>query len=211
MHRRLEGDELPHQRRRVVEIEDPCAAGPPGDHQPDRMLQHDLGETLELHRALGGILAHTLAPVAFNQPLDGIEQIGPDRLRAEIAAPDAAADRVHQEQRERRNDQQAGKIIDFLRPQLDEEEIEAAVRQVDQHRLVRRAQSTVPSHERQQIIDTEAECHQAPFGAAEGSGNALRIDLLLGHIKRSIVVKLQIRSGSRACSSRVLISIRSPL
>ena len=188
---RLEGDELLHQRRRVVEIEHPGAAGPPGDHQPDRMLQHDLGEALELHGALGGILAHTLAPVTFDPPLDGIEQIGPDRLRAEIAAPDAAADRVHQEQRERRHDQQAGEVIDFLRPQLDEEEIEAAVRQVDQHRLVRRAQPAIPSHERQQVIDAEAERHQAPFGAAEGSGNALRIDLLLGHIKRPIVVKLQ--------------------
>ena len=87
------------------------------------------------------ILAHALAPVALDQPLDGIEQIGPDRLRAEIAAPDAAAHGVHQEQRQRSDDQQAGEVIDFLRPQLDEEEIEAAVRQIDQHRLVRRAQA----------------------------------------------------------------------
>ena len=192
MHRRLEGDELLHQRRRVVEIEHPGAAGPPGDHQPDRMLQQDFGEALELHRALGGVFAHALAAVAFDQALDGIEQIGPDRLRAEIAAPDAAADGVHQEQRQGSYDQQAGEVIDFLRPQLDEEEIEAAVRQIDQHRLVRRTQAAIPSHERQQVIDAEAERHQPPFGAAEGSGDALRIDLLLGHIQRPIVVKLQV-------------------
>ena len=191
MHRRLEGDELLHQRRRVVEIEHPGAAGPPGDHQPDRMLEHDLGEALELHGALGGILAHALAPVALDPALDRIEQIGPHRLRAEIAAPDAAADRVHQEQRDRGDDQQPGEVIDLLRPQLDEEEIEAAVRQIDQHRLVGRAEPAIPAHERQQVIDAEAERHQAPFDAAEGSGNALRIDLLLGRIKRPVVVKLQ--------------------
>ena len=192
MIRRLEGDELLHQRRRVVEIEHPGAAGPPGDHQPDRMLQQDLGEALELHRALGGVFPHALAAVAFDHALDGVEQIGPDRLRAEIAAPDAAADRVHQEQRQGSYDQQAGEVIDFLRPQLDEEEIEAAVRQIDQHRLVRRTQAAIPSHERQQVIDAEAERHQPPFGPTEGSGDALRIDLLLGHIQRPIVVKLQV-------------------
>jgi hypothetical protein len=112
-------------------------------------------------------------------------------LRAEIAAPDAAAHRIHQEQRKGGDNQESGKIVDLLRPQLDEEEIKAAVGQVNQHRLVRRAQAAVPAHERQQVVDPEAERHQAPFDAAEGSGDALRIDLLLRDIKRRFGLVLQ--------------------
>ena len=77
-------------------------------------------------RAARGVFSHALAAVAFDPALDGVEQIGPYRLRAQIAAPDAAAEGVHQEQRDRGEDQQAGEVVDLLRPQLDEEEIEAA-------------------------------------------------------------------------------------
>ena len=88
-----------------------------------------------VERPRPGVALHVLAAVAFDQRSIGEEQIGPHRLRAEIAAPDAAGDRVHQEQRHRREDQQAGEVVDFLRPDLDEEEIEAAVGEIDQHRL----------------------------------------------------------------------------
>src|SRR5439155_14373955 len=119
--------------------------------QPECMLRQDFVQALELRRALGRVVSHPLAAVALDHALDGIEQIGPDRLRAEITAPDATADSVHQEQRQGSYDQQPSEVIDFLRPQLDEEEIEAAVRQVDQHRLVWRTQTAIPSHEWQQV------------------------------------------------------------
>ena len=45
----------------------------------------------------------------------------------------------------------------ILRPNLDEEEIEAAVFQIDQHRLRRLARAAMPTHERQQIIDRQRE------------------------------------------------------
>jgi hypothetical protein len=154
------------------------------------MLEHDLGKALELHGAFGGILAHALAPIALDQALDGIEQIRPDGLRAEVAAPDAASQRIHQKQRDRSDDQQPGEIIDFLRPQLDEEEIETAVGKIDQHRLTGRTQTAIPAHEGQEVIDPEAERHQAPFDTAEGSGDALRIDFLVGHIERPVVFRL---------------------
>src|SRR5262249_16306649 len=110
--------------------------------------------------------------------------IGPYRLRAEITAPDSPADRIHQEQDDGGEDQEAGEIIDLLRPQLDEEEVEAAVREVDQHGLAGRAQAAVPAHERQEVVDREAERHQRPFDAAEGARGRLRIDLLAGRMKR---------------------------
>ena len=93
----------------------------------------------------------------------GMEKVGPHRLRAQIAAPDAAGDRVHQEQRHGGEDQKAGEVIDFLRPELDEEEIEAAVRKIDQHRLVRQVRAAVPAHEGQKIIDAERRRPAAPI------------------------------------------------
>ena len=145
----------------------------------------------QLQRARAASFLHALAAIALDQALDGVEQIGPYGLRTEIAAPDAAADRIHQEQRDGGEDQQPGEVIDFLRPQLDEEEIEAAVGEIDQHRLVGRAEAAIPAHERQQVIDAEAERHQPPFDAAECPGDALRIDFLLGHIERPVIVHLQ--------------------
>ncbi len=134
------------------------------------------------------VALHVLAAVALDQALDGLEQVGPHRLRAEIAAPDAAGDRVHQEQRHRRQDQQAGEVVDFLRPDLDEEEIEAPVREVDQHRLVRRVGAAVPAHERQQVIDAEGDDQHHPFDLAERAVHALRIDLAARRVERDLVL-----------------------
>src|SRR5689334_7013343 len=98
-------------------------------------------------RPLASVALHVFAAVAFNQAFDREEQIGPHRLRAEIAAPDAPGDGVHQKQADCRQDQQAGEVIDFLRPQLDEEEIETPARKVDQHRLRWGAGAAVPAYE----------------------------------------------------------------
>ncbi len=139
-------------------------------------------------RPLAGVAQHVFAAVAFDEALDREEQIGPHRLRAEIAAPDAPGDGVHQEQADGGEDQQAGEVVDLLRPDLDGEEIEAPARQVDQHRLRRRVGAAVPAHERQQIIDAERDDQHRPFDAAEGAVRALRIDFPARRIKRDIVV-----------------------
>ena len=135
--------------------------------------------------------AHMFATVAFEQAFDSKEQIGPDRLRAEIAAPYAAGDGVHQEQADRGEDQQAGEVIDFLRPQLDEEEIEPAVAEIDQHCLRRRVRSAIPPHEGQQIIDTQRNGEHDPFDAAKAAGDALRINFAPRRIERDVVLGLR--------------------
>ena len=141
--RRLQGGEVPDQGGGVGEIEHPGAAGPPGDHQPEKVLGRLAGRGGQRPRS--AIAQHVLAAIAFDPALDRQEQVGPDRLRAEIAAPDPAGDRVHQEQRHRGHDEQAGEVIDLLRPELDEEEVEAAAGQIDQHRLVGRVWVRGPS------------------------------------------------------------------
>ena len=180
--RRLKGRQVLDQRRRVGEIENPGAAGPPRDHQPQKCLAAVRATRSERPRL--PVAHQMLAPVALDPALDGIEQIGPHRLRTEIAAPDPSGDRVHQEQRHRRDDQQAGQVVDLLRPDLDEEEIEAPVGKIDQHRLARRVRAAIPAHERQQVVDAERDGQHRPFDAAERAGDALRIDLLPRRVER---------------------------
>jgi hypothetical protein len=136
------------------------------------------------------IALQMLASIAFGPALDGLEQIGPNRLRAEVAAPQPAGDGVHQEQCHRGEDEQAGQIVEFLRPDLDEEEIETAAGEIDQHRLTRRIRSAIPAHEWQQIIDAERDAQHDPLHAAISAGDALRIDLPPRRIERRLVVRL---------------------
>ena len=160
--RRLAGRQLIHRGRRIAEIEHPGAAGPPGGHQPQEVLERLARQELRRHPA--GVGLHALAPVAFGPPLDSQEQVGPHRLRAEIAAPDAAGDRIHQEQSQRRQHQEAGDVVDLLRPDLDEEEVELAVGQVEQHRLAGGARSAVPADERREVVDAERDDQHQPLG-----------------------------------------------
>ena len=143
--RGLEGREIFDQRRRVGEIQHPGAAGPPGDHQPEEMLGAGARDAVDGPGL--AIALQMLAPVAFGPALDSLEQIGPNRLRAKITAPQPAGDGVHQEQRHRGEDQQAGQVVEFLRPDLDEEEIESPIGEIDQHGLAGCVRSAIPAHE----------------------------------------------------------------
>ena len=140
-------------------------------------------------RPFARVALHMLAPVAFDEPLDGKEQIGPHRLRAEIAAPDAASDGVHQEQHDRSENEQAGEVIDLLRPEFDEEEIETPVWKIDQNRLRRRVRAAIPAHERKQVIDAKRDSQNRPFDIAERAMDALRIDIAARRVERNIVFR----------------------
>ena len=187
--RSLKRRQILHQRRRVGEVEDPGAAGPPCDHQPPEMLRRRARRAFEGPRLL--VAQQMFAPVALNPALDRHEQIGPHRLRAEIAAPDPPGDGVHQEQRHGGDNQEAGQVIDFLRPDLDKEEIETPRREIDQHRLVGRIRAAIPAHERQEIVDAHSGDEQCPFQAPKRAGYLLRIDLLARRIERLFVDELE--------------------
>ena len=181
------GRKVFHQSRRIGEIKNPSSAGPPGDHQPEDVLQPFA--CISAGRPFADVALHMLAPVALDEPLDGKEEIGPHRLRAEIAAPDAAGDGVHQEQHDRSEDEQAGEVIDLLRPELDEEEIETPVWKIDQNRLRWRVRAAIPAHERKQVIDAERDNQNRPFNIAERAVDALRIDFAARRIERNIVFR----------------------
>ncbi len=184
--RRLEGRELLHQGRSIREIEHPGPTGPPRDHQPEDMLQ--AGARGPLDGPWAAVAQEVLATIALGPTFDRLEQVGPDGLRTEIAAPDPPGDCVHQEQRHRRQDEQSGKVIDLLRPDLDEEEIEAPVGEIDEYRLVGGARAAIPTDEREPVVDAERDPKHDPFDSAIGPLDALGVDLAARHIERPFIV-----------------------
>src|SRR5262245_47042032 len=72
-------------------------------------------------RPVATVALHMFAPVAFNESFNGKEQVGPHRLRAQITAPDAARDRIHQKQDKCGEDQPTREVVNLLRPDLDGE------------------------------------------------------------------------------------------
>ena len=138
-----------------------------------------------------------LAPVAFDPALDDLEQVCPHRLRTEISAPNPSGDRVHQEQGHRGEDEQAGEVVNLLRPQLDEEEIEAPSRKIDQHRLIGRIGAAIPTHEWQAVIDAERHKKDDPFDRAISPLHALRINLPARNVKRPFIVASRFDRGFR--------------
>jgi hypothetical protein len=80
-------------------------------------------------------------------------------------------------------------VEEFLRPDLYEEEIEAAMRKVDQHRLIGRERTPIPAQPRRQIVDAERDRHHQPFETPEITAGALWEDLLAGCIERLAVAR----------------------
>src|SRR5690606_33205333 len=103
----------------------PCAACQNADDNPDCVLGYALPDLVEAPWCL--VELHAGIAVAFNGALDNQIKIDPDGLRAGIAAPGAPSRRCHQKQTKARHDEQTCNIIEFLRPDFDEEEIEAAI------------------------------------------------------------------------------------
>ena len=171
----MERRQFCRQGRGVGEIEDPGAAGTHRDHQPNRMLDDALGNLAHGPRRL--IEPQPRIAVAFDETLDGDEQIGPDGLRARIAAPHAPRHAGRQKQPDRRHDQQPGDEEQLLRPDLDKEEIETPRREIDQHRLVRQVGTAVPADPRREIIDRQGHPHDPPFQLAERAARPARMYL----------------------------------
>ncbi len=174
-HRRVEVEELAGERRRVGEIEHPGAARRHRDQEPGEMRRALAPQPLE--RPLRLVEPHARVAVALEEALDRDHQVGPHRLRTGIAAPHAPGDRGDEKERERSKDQKAGDVVEFLRPDLEEEEKEAPRGEVDQHRLIGQIGAAVPPDPRHEIVDRERHRHDDPLDIAERAVGALRVDL----------------------------------
>src|SRR6476620_5390599 len=121
--RRFEYRQFLYQRRGIGEVEHPRAAGPPSEHQPQEVLEATAPDSFDCPRL--PVALQVLATISLDPALDRLEQVGPYRLRTQITEPYAPGDRVHQEQGHCRQDEEPGEIVNLLRPELDEEEVEA--------------------------------------------------------------------------------------
>src|SRR5690606_23132120 len=99
----------------------------------------------------GGIELDAGVAVAFDEALYRKKQVDPHGLRAGIAAPGAPDGRGDQKEPDARHHEQAGNVDEFLRPDLDEEEIKTPVGEVHQHGLVGRVGATIPANPRREI------------------------------------------------------------
>ena len=106
-----------------------------------------------------------------------LEQVRPDSLRAGISAPGTSDRARHEEEPERRHDQQAGDIVEFVRPDLDAEHVETAIGQIDQHCLVGSIRTAIPTNPGRAVIDRQSDEHHEPLEPAEGSVDPLVVDL----------------------------------
>ena len=157
---------------------------------------------------------HARVAVALEEALDRDHQVGPHRLRAGIAAPHAPGDRGDEKERERGQHQQAGDVVEFLRPDLEEEEKEAPRGKVDQHRLVGQIGTAVPANPRHEIVDRQRHRHDDPLDGAERAVRALRIDLDARRHRASAsarsTVGASLRSTPGAASTRASSAWRTP-
>ena len=174
--RRLQREEVAQQRRRVGEVEDPGAAGRDRDDAARSQAAAALARSFERPGRL--VEPHAGVAVALDEALDADEEIGPHCLRAGIAAPGPADDATSPGTAPSAgHDQQAGDVVELLRPDLDEEEVEAAVGEVDEHRLVRRVRAAVPAEPRRDLVDAEGDRHDEPLQVPAEAVRALRVDL----------------------------------
>jgi hypothetical protein len=148
------------------------------DQQPDRPLRQPQADLGEVPFALPE--PQTRVAVALDPALDQNEEVGPDGLRAGIAAPDPAQRRGEQEQAEPRHDQQARDEVELVRPDLDPEEEEAPVGEVDQHRLIGQVRAAVPADPRRQVVDAQRDDHDPPFEVPELAGDTRENGLTCG-------------------------------
>ena len=114
--------------------------------------------------------------VALPEALGQDHEVGPDRLRAGVAAPDAARDRGGEKQCQRREHEEPGDVVELLRPDFEPEEIEPLMSEIEQERLIRQAGSAVQPDPRQGVIDAERHDHDRPFDVAELAVNELRVN-----------------------------------
>jgi hypothetical protein len=114
---------------------------------------------------------HARGAVAFDFLLDPHEHLRVHGLRAGVAAPQPPRHGGEQEQRQRRDDQQDREVDDVLRKEDQAEDVELAVRDVEQHRL-----ALVPRQPGEAVEDELGGPHQRPAPAGEPAVHRARVD-----------------------------------
>ena len=160
------------QRLDGREVADKGEACPQPDGHPG-----DLGACLSQQLVDAPALLVQLDPlhaVAFKLALHPHEDLGVDRLRAGVAAPQAPRHGGEQEQGVGRNNEQTRQEYEVLRVQHQAKDVEPPRAQVKQNRLAR-----VPVQPRQAVEQKLGGPHQGPSPGGKPTRHRAGVDLLL--------------------------------
>ena len=162
------------------EIADERVARPQRDDEPRHVLQALDDELLERQRR--PVETDPREALALDLAFDPQEHVRVDRLRARVAAPEAAGDGSEQEQRKCGDDQERRQVDHVLRPEHQPEDVELAGGDFEQHRL-----PAVPAEPRQPVEDDLRGEHQRPPPVREQARDRPRVDLLADLVKADLL------------------------
>ena len=164
------------QRLDRGEIADEGEAGPQCNRKPHGVLEPAFFELVDIPGGFVEFLACEV--VAFQPFLHPHENFGVHGLRAGIAAPKPSCYCGKQEQRQCRQDQDAGEIYKILRPEHQVEDIELARGQVEQHCL-----PVIPLQPGQAVIERLGQQYQRDPPVGEHTVHRARLDFLLDRVE----------------------------
>ncbi len=128
-----EGEHLVAEQLDGREVAHEGEARPQAHRNPGGMLA---GLDAELARGeRPGVELGARIAVALEEALDPEEDLGVDRLRAGIAAPEPSRDRGEEEERHRGDDEERGEVDEILRPEDQAEDVELARAEIEEDRL----------------------------------------------------------------------------
>ena len=163
----LDGREVPHQGE----------PGPQRDQQPDAVLGRLAGHLVQ--RPGATVQTHACRAVALDAPLHPKKDLGVNRLRTGIAAPQAPCHGREQEQRVGADHQQTGQVDEVLWVQDEVEDVEATADEVEQDCL-----PIVPLQPGQAVVQQLGGKHQRPTPAYEPTRDRPGVDLALCLVQR---------------------------
>jgi hypothetical protein len=136
------------------------------------------------HRHGRRVEAHSRSPLAFDLALDPHEDLGVDRLRTGIAAPQPAGDRGKQKQRVGTDDEERGEKNEVLWPEDEAEDIELPRGKVEQDGL-----ASVPGKPRQSVEHELREDDKRDAPAREPAVHRAWVDLPADLVERYFLVR----------------------
>src|SRR5690606_8540802 len=174
------------ERRGIAKVEDERTTGRKADCQPAQVRHHLLEDLGRAPRLL--VEPDARITVTLPEPLHGQHEIRPHRLRTGIAAPDATSGRRDEEKTEGGDHENAGDIVKFLRPDLEEKQEQPAIGEIEQYGLIGQIRTAIPAQPRQRVVDGERDRHHRPFHRAKAAPSETRIDLLPCRIELAAIL-----------------------
>ena len=176
--RHVEGDYCGGQFPDGREVADEAEAGDQREGQPDSLLGALAQELVHAPRCL--IQPHSRDAVTLDLAFGPHEDLGVDRLRAGVAAPEPASHSGEEEQGQGRKHQQRRQKDQVLRIKQQAEDVEALRLQIEQHGL-----APAPLQPGDAVEQQLREPDEDPAPGGKPTGHCTRVDRRLLLVRRT--------------------------